>query len=139
MIDRRPVHLAVLVGISTAAYAVSLAAVTTMQSDTDARIAADRAPIGLAADSIASEHRDLEAAIDEASRRYTVLTSRYGALEQGVGDMESGLDALAATAAGITDVAGSLPTRISVPAVRLAPAPRQAAPPATQATTGASG
>ena len=43
---RRPVHLAVLVGMSASAYAISLAGVAALQSDTDARVAADRAPAG---------------------------------------------------------------------------------------------
>ena len=41
---RRPLHLAVLVGASTALYAISLAGVTALQSSDDRRLIARQAP-----------------------------------------------------------------------------------------------
>lgn len=140
MIDRRrPIHLAVLVGFSTGAYAAALAGVTTLQSDTDLALIADRAPIARVADAAAFRHDRLEAAVEEASRRYGVLAARYDGFGRGFGDLESAIDGLGARVEIIAESARSLPTRIDLPTVRALPAARPAARPKTHGTTGASG
>jgi hypothetical protein len=143
MTDRRfPTHLAVLVGISAGAYAVSVAGVAALQAHADTRLSAERAPFGQAADAAAADHDALEAAVEAAARRYLVLAGRYDRLGGQVTTLEAGLDALAARAAALTESTTSLPTRFSLPTIRSAPrvvaAPRTSAP-KTSATTGASG
>lgn len=140
MIDRRiPSHLAVLIGVSAGAYAVSLAGMTALQAGTDARIREQREPFRLAAEAVAAEHGDLETAIDAATRRYTAVATRYGLTGATITEMEGSLDELAVRAATLLESAASLPTRFSLPAVRTAAPPRQAAPPKTDSTTRASG
>lgn len=136
---RRPVHLAVLVGVSTGVYATALAGVTTLQSGTDQALIADRAPVARVADAAAVGHDRLEAAVEEASRRYGVLAARYDRFGRAFGDLEIAIDGLAARVEIITESARSLPTRIALPTVRALPAARPAARPKTHGTTGASG
>jgi hypothetical protein len=140
MIDRRlPSHLAILIGISAGAYAVSLAGVTALQSGADARLRDDREPARLAAATVAADHAELEAAVESAARRYAALAERYQETGATVTGMEASLDELAVRAATLAESAASLPTRFSLPTVRAAAAPRRAAPPKTDATTRASG
>lgn len=141
---RRPVHLAVLAGLSASAYAGSLALVTMLQSSADASLVAERAPIRAMADSIAANHDRLEATVAAAGLRYNEMTDRYGALLPKLATVETSLDALAKTTAGVSNSTLKLPTHISLPTVHAAPriasAPAAgAAAPATHATTGASG
>ena len=135
---RRTAHLAILAALSASAYAGSLALVAKLQSSADATLAAERVPIRAAADAISVSHDRLEAAIASATHRYGRITERYGALVPEIAGVETSLDGLARAAAGVTDSTLQLPTRVALPAV-----PRvvrvAAAPPPTQATTGASG
>jgi hypothetical protein len=137
--QRRPVHLAVLVGLSATAYAGSLAAVTTLQSATDASITAQREPIRAAADAIAAGHDDLEAAVLDAARRYGLVGDQYGALLPEFTQLETSLDALATTTAKVSNSARALPTRVSLPKVVAAPRITRVSAPTSHATTGASG
>lgn len=136
---RRTVHLAVLAGLSASAYAGSLALVAMLQSSADATLSAERAPIRDAADAITSSHDDLEAAVAAAAQRYRRVTDRYSALLPGIAGVDSSLDALASTTAGVTNSALALPAHVSLPSVQAPRVIRVAAAPTTQATTGASG
>jgi hypothetical protein len=139
---RRPLHLAVFVGVSTGAYAVALAAVTTLQSGTDAAINADRAPYDLAADRMASGHDAVEAVLEDATRAYDRLAAAYDGLTPELAAMEVSLESLGDRTARLSDSIGALPTRVAVPrmpTIRSAPAPVKATKPATHGTTGASG
>ena len=69
MTDRRPVHLAVLVGASAGAYAISLAGVTALQSATDAPRRGRRGPASHAVDIVASGHDGLQTSIDGDAAR----------------------------------------------------------------------
>jgi hypothetical protein len=139
MTDRRlPVHLAVLVGVSAGAYAVSVAGVAALQAHADTRLIAARAPYASAADAAAAEHERIEQSVEAAATRYAALASRYDRLGGQVTNVETALDSLAARAATLTESAASLPTRFSLPTVRSAPRVVVSAP-KTQATTGASG
>lgn len=140
MIDRRlPSHLAILVGISAGAYAVSLAGVTALQSGADARLNAARTPIRLAAEQMASNHDRLEAAYEAAARRYSTLADRYGQVGDTLGTTEDALGTLAERTAALTKSAASMPTRFSLPTVRSAPRSVSVSAPKTHATTRASG
>lgn len=137
--SRRPLHLAALVGVSAGAYAVSLAGVTALQADADADLHAARAPIRLAADTMAASHDRLESALDAAAHRYSVIADRYRRSGLDLSGIEAELDALAERAALVSEGAASLPTRISLPSVPATPRVVRAAPPKTDATTRASG
>lgn len=138
---RRTAHLAILAALSASAYAGSLAFVAKLQSSADATLAAEREPIRAAAEAISASHDQLEAAIASAAHRYGRITERYGALVPGIAGVETSLDSLARTAAGVTDSTLKLPTHVALPAVQAAPRVVRiaAAAPTTQATTGASG
>jgi len=137
--QRRPVHLAILVGLSASAYAGSLAAVTTLQSATDASITAQREPIRASAEAIAAGHDDLEAQVVETARRYGLVSDRYGALLSEFNDLTASFDALAANTAKVSDTAKALPSRIALPKVVAAPRITRVSASAIHATTGASG
>jgi hypothetical protein len=136
---RIPTHLVVLVGVTAGAYAMALAGVAFLQADADARLNADRAPVGLAAKLAADEHDQLEAAVEAAARRYLALAAHYDRLGGQVTNVEAALDGLASRAATLSESAASLPTRFSLPTV-VRSVPRVVVPaPKTSATTGASG
>jgi hypothetical protein len=136
--DRRlPLHVAAFLGCSTGAYALSLAGVTAVQSATDVALDHERAPLARSLDAISTDHAALERSILELSDQYDELTATYAGLARTFPAVERGLDAVSSLATSITKSAASVPTRVSLPAVRSAP--RRAAPPPTHASTGASG
>jgi hypothetical protein len=138
MVDpRRPVHLAVLAGLSAGTYAFSLACVTSWQSSTDAATAAGRAPSVAVADSLTQSHDALEARIADASRTYTLTASDYDRLTPRLELAEKALDDLTRLVGKVTGSVGALPTHVSLPKVSVsAPAAKK---PVVHATTGASG
>jgi hypothetical protein len=137
--SRRPFHLAVLLGGSTVGYAAALAVVTALQSTSDAGLIASREPLARTTGAIVANHDVLEQAVADATDRYTALADRYADLAPRIGDLEGALDALTGLADTLTESTRSLPTRVSLPAVRSAPAPAPAGAPRTHAVTGASG
>lgn len=134
---RRAIHLGVLVGVSTAGYAASLAGVTMLQSASDRAIIGTRDPVARSTAAIAAHHDTIEQAMRDATDRYTEIAVRYAGLDPGIGALEGKLDDLDILAHRITDTAASLPTRVKLPAVHAAPAP--VAAPRIHAVTGASG
>ena len=138
MVDaRRPVHLAVIAGVTVGTYAVSLACVTGWQFAADCEIVAARAPGVAAADALSQSHDGLQARIDAASRAYVTGADTYAQLAPRLEAAEVALDRLAAAVGRVTGVAGSLPTHISLPKVSTK-TPVAKKPP-VQASTGASG
>ncbi len=115
--SRRPIHLAVLVGVSASAYAISLAGVAALQSATDARVAADRAPAGQAADVLASGHDQLETSLGEATRAYADAADRYARLGTRLVDMEASLEDLGTRVEKVSGAAKALPGRVSLPTI----------------------
>jgi hypothetical protein len=140
MIDRRiPTHLAILVGVSAGAYAISLAGITALQSTADARLIAQRLPSQQAAAQAARDHDGLERAVDAAAQRYATLAERYDQAGTGIGGVETALDDLATRAANLTESAAELRVvPFTLPRVTRS-VTRAAAPPRTHATTKASG
>jgi hypothetical protein len=135
---RRPVHLAVLLGASTAVYALSLAGVTALQSATDRALVAGQAPTQDAADRLGDGHDRLEAELATAMRRYAESAARYEALVATMATMESSLESYAGRAAAISGAARSLPARVSLPTVTRT-VTTTVVKPRVRATTGASG
>lgn len=115
--SRRPIHLAVLVGVSAGAYAISLAGVTALQSTTDARIAADRAPADHAVDAMAVGHDRLESSIDDTMRAYRLAADRYAGVGSELEAVETSLDDLGARVEKVTGAANALPGRVSLPKI----------------------
>lgn len=135
---RRPVHLAVLAGISASAYAISLAGITALQAATDADLAADRAPATRAANLMATGHEDIETTLDQATRAYSLAANRYSQLVPQLEGVEQQLEQLTKRASAITGAANALPGRVALP--RIASSTRTVTrTTVVNATTGASG
>jgi hypothetical protein len=114
---RRPVHLAVLVGVSTSAYAISLAGVTALQSDADASVIADRAPAARAAEQLTTGHDRIEDALETAQRSYVAAATRYDRLGPSMTDMESALESLGRRVTKVSGAANALPGRVKLPSL----------------------
>ena len=140
MIDRRvPTHLAILVGVSAGAYAVSLAGITALQSAADAQLIAQRLPSQHAAEQASRDHDALEQAVAGAADWYAALAYRYDQAGTTIGGVETALDGLATRAASLTESTTKLRVApFSLPRVARSVTRSVSAPP-THATTGASG
>jgi hypothetical protein len=110
---RRPVHVAVAVGMTAGLYAVSLAGVTALQHDTDARLAAERAPASAAVEALRSTHDALEADLVGLSAGYSGAAETYRVVADRIGAHESALTSLGTRVAAVEGSASSL----RVPAV----------------------
>jgi hypothetical protein len=106
--------------MSASAYAISLAGVAALQSATDAGVAADRAPVGQAADALATGHDRLERSLDEASRAYVLSSERYARVGSGLVEMEASLDALGTRVEKVSGAANALPGRVRLPTISTA-------------------
>lgn len=138
MTDRRlPAHVAVLIGASTAAYAISLAGMTALQSSADQAVIEERAPTDETAARLKSEHDRLQAEIDRSIAVYAASAARFEAVAAGLDSLDTSLEAYAGRMERVTGAARALPGRVSLPAVSRTTTTR--AKPATSASTGASG
>jgi hypothetical protein len=135
---RRPIHLLVLIGASTAAYAFSLAGVTALQSSTDRALIDAEAPAADAVERIGRGHDRLESDLSAAAARYAESAARYEALVTSMATMESSLEAYAGRAASVSGAARSLPSHVSLPTVTRT-VTTTVVKPRVRATTGASG
>ena len=136
-LPRIPSHLVVMLGASTATYAVTLAGVAGLQARVDAGLAATRQPTIAAISELQAGHDDLAARLAEARGSYTRTANAYEAAGSSLEALSARLGALAATVADIDGASRSMPTSIRLPTVRQPVAAVRA--PATHATTGASG
>jgi hypothetical protein len=134
---RLPAHIGVVLGASTAAYAVALAGVTMLQAQGEAAAAADRAPVVSGIDGIAARNEQLAAAMSAAGADYQAATEAYLANGGRLADLERALAALTSQVAKIDGVSRSLPSGVSLPKVVRRITTTTA--PATSSTTGASG
>ena len=136
---RPPVHVIMLAAGAAGAYALSLAAVTALQSQADSALIDARAPIADAIDAVATPHGAHERAVTGAADDYARSAAGYDQLTATLTDVESSLDALAAQTRTVGAGAAGLPSRVRLPTVRYAPGPAPVAAPRTHAVTGASG
>jgi hypothetical protein len=136
---RRPLHLAVMLGASTALYAGSMAGVAFLQSNVDRALADRQAPAKDAVARLHDGHDRLEAAIGDAADAYTHAASRYEALTPTLTDTEASLSDLASRVETIGGAARALPTRISLPPITRTVVGTTRTKPKTSAGTGASG
>jgi hypothetical protein len=143
MSERHPPRLDVpiVLGISTALYAASLAVVTGLQAGADADQRAETAPLELTLENLRSDRAVLEVDAELARRSldrgidgYDALATRVTLLNEELAELSAAVQSVSGSAAALSvpSLAQSAPTRI----VRIVPA---AAPPAAHATTGASG
>lgn len=137
MTERRPLHLAVFLGLSACAYAASLAGVTALQARSEAAVLADRGPTAQAIDRISAAHDLLEGRADRAAAAYARATSGYDAVGRGLVDVEARLSGLADVVGSIQGAARALPARAALPSVSRSVA--AVARPVVHATTAASG
>ena len=132
---RLPAHIAVMLGLSTAAYAVSLAAVATDQSQLEAATTAARAPAVDAVDSLVRGNDALNAALGEADGRLASVVADYGAAGDRLTALEAALAGFAGTVAEINGVSQALPATVPLPAITTT---KRATITTTHSTTGAS-
>ena len=135
---RRPLHLAIMLGASTALYAGSLACVALLQSDADGALTERQAPAKDAVARIHVGHDRLDAAIGQVADAYARAASRYEALTPTLTDTEASLSDLASRVETISGAARALPARISLPPITRVVRTNSSRP-RTSATTGASG
>jgi hypothetical protein len=142
-VTRRPYHVAAFLGASAGVYAISLAAVTGLQSAADQQTMALRAPAAAAAAQLAASNDVLDRQITRIEAELRSQGAAYGDLASTMATYGGSLDGLAAQVSELEGQAAQLPTRISLPsAPRVSSGARattSTSRPATVATTGASG
>ena len=107
---RRPIHLAVAVGVSASLYAVSLAGVTALQSNDNAQVAAGHAPLIGTVDGLDSANSDLEARLAAARKTFDASAAKFSSVADRVTGFESRLKALAGNVAKIRGTSISMPS-----------------------------
>jgi hypothetical protein len=133
---RIPPHVGIFFGLTTAAYAVTLAGVTGLEARSEADLAAQRAPVVAGIDDVATRNRLFAAALTAAGSDYQAASQAYVAAGGRLGDLEVALASLSTTVQAIDGVSRTLPTTVSLPNVTRRVT---SGAPATSSTTGASG
>ena len=137
---RRPLHVAVMVGASTALYALSMAGVTAIQSNNDRALMVRQSPAQAAVTRLRNGHDRLEAAIEQAAGDYDRAAGGYDALTPRMTEMETSLEKLAGRVTTVSGAARALPGRVSIPVFsRTVTRTSTASKPKTSSSTGASG
>jgi len=141
-----PARAGILLGASAAVYAVTLAGVAVMQSETDAQVSAARAPYVDEVTQLRAANDELERVLLRADAQARALAADYGAVGATVTDYQARLDSLATLVAEVQGSAAALPARIKLPSVSMRGAiagssrsSRGGSAPSTNATSGASG
>lgn len=134
---RRPLHIGVFLGLSTTAYALSLAGVTALQSGSEAASMADRAPTRTAISALTAQNDALEATARDAGAAFDRANGAYDRVGRTIAEVEAQMASLAGAVGKVNGAAKALPGRVALPTVGRAPASAKA--PAVHATTGASG
>jgi hypothetical protein len=132
-----PAHLAAYVGASAGIYAITLAAVTGIQSQADATAAAQRAPLVQGIAELGAGHDELSARLERAQAAYQAAAAAYAAVGGPLADVQLGLSSLADKVAAIDGASRTLPTSVKLPSVSRVV--RTTSVPAVHTTTGASG
>jgi hypothetical protein len=125
-----------MLGVSTAAYAISLAGVAANQSHDEASLAAAQAPTLAAIDGIIRGNDRLGSDLQRAGADYSAAASGYATAGDRLQALEGALTTLADRVAKLDGVSRTLPTSVSLP--RVSGSVTTTAP-VTHATTGASG
>jgi hypothetical protein len=130
-----PSHVIVMLGASTATYALVLAGVAGLQSRNEADLAALRAPAVDGVQRLAEGHDSLAARLSAAGSAYNAAVSDFVNAGGSLDAVEADLGAFAAAVKEIDGVSRTLPTAVKLPAVSRA----SSGAPSTHGTTGASG
>jgi hypothetical protein len=136
---RRPLHLAVLFGTSTALYAIGMAGVASIQSNEDQSLNARQAPADDAATRLQAGHDALEARLSRAADAYARAAAGYDQLATTLQTTEVALGEYADQVGVVSGASKSLPVRVSLPPVSTKVVVRTTTRPRTSASTGASG
>jgi hypothetical protein len=135
---RRPIHLAVVTGISAGAYAAALAGVTALQATNDRQLSEWNAPARDAIAAIAAGHNRLEARLTEARAAYDSAAAAYADAVDRMTGVETRLGNLASQVRKVEGSAAWVPPVVRLPSVSGSDvAPRSK--PASNGSTGASG
>lgn len=134
---RRPLHVGVFLGLSAGVYAISLAAVTALQAQSEMAVVADRAPTARAIAELAAQNDSLEARARRAGRTYDRATDAYDRVGRKLADVEAQLTSLADVVGAVNGAAQALPDRVALP--RITRAVTTVSRPTVHATTAASG
>ena len=131
-----PSHVVVMLGASTATYALVLAGVAGVQSRTEADIAALRAPAVNGVTELAAGHEAVGSRLQAAQDVYNRAVQAYVDAGGSLDSVEARLADFATIVGQIDGVSRSMPTTVKLPPVQRASG---AGAPKTQGTTGASG
>jgi hypothetical protein len=134
---RRPLHVGTFLGLSAGAYALSLAAVTALQAQSETAIAADRAPTVQAISRLAVQIDSLEANARHAGLTFERATGAYDRVGQTMVDVETQLGELAKAVEAVDGAARALPDHVALP--RVSPTVTSIRTTKVHATTAASG
>ncbi len=119
---RRPIHVVVAVGMTAGLYAISLAGVAALQSASDLKLAADRAPAADAVAGLKSAHDAIEASLGTLNGAYTHAADGYQGIAKAIVGHEQALAKLGQQVQSAAGWAAAL----SVPVISLAPVPPNA-------------
>ncbi len=133
---RRPIHLGIAVGVSASLYAVSLAAVTGLQSTANRQASDAYAPAVASMDQLDGANGDLAARLDAARTAFNASVSSFSEVVARVPGFEARLKALAGTVTKIHGASVSMPTGAALPRVSGA---GTVSKPSVHVTTSASG
>lgn len=134
---RRPLHVIVYLGLSAGAYAVSLAAVTALQAQSEAAVVTDRAPTAQAIAGLSAANDRLETRARLVGLTYERATGAYDRVGQTLADVEAQLAGLADLVGDVNGASVALPDRVALP--RLTRTVTPVSQPTVHATTAASG
>lgn len=132
-----PSHVWVMLGASTAGYALMLAGVAGLQSRNEADLIAARQPAADGVALVSLGHDGLQERIDAARAAYAATVNAYVAAGGNLDSLHEQVALLSGLVAEIDGVSRSLPTTVKLPVVRRSVSSVSA--PKTSGTTGASG
>ena len=127
-----------LLGLSAAAYAASLAGVTWLQAEANQAVVAARGPAASAIATAQTRQDHVERTLTEARATLGSVERRLRSTADRLTDVQDRLDALVGRVADLEGRSLALPTRIGLPSAPSIPRAAVRAPVA-HATTGASG
>ena len=137
MTEGRRLHVGAYVGVCAAAYGLSLAVVTAMQAQSDAAVAADRAPTQNAIAGLSAGHDRLDDEGRRTADSYNRTTASYERITADLTGVEANLARLAKTVGSVEGAARSLPDHVALP--RVVRAATTTVPTIVHATTGGTG
>jgi hypothetical protein len=137
VMPRFPRHVVTLVGLSTTGYAISLAAVTGIQSGAESTLRAAQAPVVAGIADVARTNDRLADNLAGISGAATEAGGAYRTVVDGVSALEASIGRLSTVVSEVDGAARALPASVALPPVIRSVSP--GARPTVHATTGGSG